>query len=257
MRALGPGRSRRRSGRLVGASVLVLLGMPSHAAEVSVAVAANFTRPAEAIGAAFSAQTGDTVVLSFGATGALYAQITQAAPFDILLAADNERPQLAVANGFGVEGTVFTYAAGKLALYSPTIDVSDGPAVLAAASFQHIAIADPLSAPYGRAAVETIAALGLADLLVPLQVTGQSISQTLQFVDSGNAELGFVALGQVSEKPASQVWVVPAAYHAPILQDAVLLKQGEANPAARAFLAFLRGPEATGIIRRYGYDLAQ
>jgi molybdate transport system substrate-binding protein len=245
---------------MVGSSILVLLSLlavPAQAGEVSVAVAANFTKPAEEIGAAFTATTGDTVVFSFGATGALYAQITQAAPFEVFLSADNKRPMQAVTDGFAVEGTVFTYAVGKVVLYSPTLDVTDGAAVLSANAFQHIAIADPATAPYGAAALETLARLGLTDTVAAKTVTGENISQTLQFVDSGNSELGFVALSQVIGKPASQVWVVPAADYSPILQDAVLLKAGEGDPAAAAFMAFLQGPEAADIIRKYGYDLAR
>ena len=227
------------------------------AGEVSVAVAANFTRPAEEIGAAFTARTGDTVVFSFGASGALYAQITQAAPFEVFLAADNKRPAKAVADGYGVEGSVFTYAVGKVVLYSPTIDVSDGAAVLKGGAFQHIAIADPETAPYGKAGLEAVEKLGLTAAITPKVVTGENISQTLQFVESGNAELGFVALSQVTGKPPSQVWVVPAEDYSPILQDAVLLKTGEADPAAMAFIEFLKGPEAADIIEKYGYELAQ
>jgi molybdate transport system substrate-binding protein len=247
----------RRIALLLGVGLVALGTAQAFAGEVSVAVAANFTKPAEEIGAAFTAKTGDTVAFSFGATGALYTQITQAAPFEVFLSADNKRPEQAVTDGFGVEGTVFTYAVGKVVLYSPTIDVTDGASVLRASAFQHIAIADPNTAPYGAAAVEVVAKLGLTETITPRQVTGENITQTLQFVESGNAEVGFVALSQVTGKPAAQVWVVPAADYSPILQDAVLLKTGEADPAARAFIEFLKGPEAADIIRRFGYDLAQ
>jgi molybdate transport system substrate-binding protein len=247
----------RRISLLLGVALLALAFTPTLAGEVSVAVAANFTKPAEEIGKAFTARTGDTVAFSFGATGALYTQITQAAPFEVFLSADNKRPAQAVTDGFGVEGTVFTYAVGKVVLYSPTIDVTDGAAVLNAGTFQHIAIADPKTAPYGKAGLEVVDKLGLTDAITPKQVTGENITQTLQFVESGNAELGFVSLSQVTGKPATQVWVAPAEDYSPILQDAVLLKTGEADPAAKAFIAFLKGPEATDIIRKYGYELAQ
>lgn len=246
--------------RMIGSGVAALLSLlvpPAQAGEVSVAVAANFTKPAEEIGAAFTARTGDSVVFSFGATGALYAQITQAAPFEVFLSADNKRPAQAVTEGYAVEGTVFTYAVGKVVLYSPTLDMTDGAAVLSANAFQHIAIADPQTAPYGAAALEALAKLGLTDAVAAKTVTGENISQTLQFVDSGNAELGFVALSQVIGKPQSQVWLVPTEDYSPILQDAVLLKAGGADPAAVAFMEFLQGPEAADIIRRYGYELAQ
>ena len=247
----------RSIGFLAGLSLLALGSAPAFAAEVSVAVAANFTKPAEEIGKAFTAQTGNTVAFSFGASGALYTQITQAAPFEVFLSADNKRPAQAVADGFGVDGTVFTYAVGKVVLYSPTIDVTDGEAVLRAGAFQHIAVADPKTAPYGKAGLEVVDKLGLAEAIAPKVVTGENISQTLQFVDSGNAELGFVALSQVTGKPTTQVWAVPADDYSPILQDAVLLKTGETDPAAKAFIEFLKGPEATDIIKTYGYELAQ
>lgn len=239
--------------------LLCLAGLsatPLYAAETIVAVAANFTQPAEEIAAAFTAATGDSIVLSFGATGALYAQITQGAPFTVFLAADDVRPTTAVAEGFGVDGTVFTYAIGKSVLYSPSIDLGDGAAVLRAGDFEHIAIAEPGAAPYGAAAMEVLAALGLTDAIAPRIVTGENISQTQQFVDSGNAELGFVALSQVVDRPSGQVWIVPADLYTPIRQDAVLLKTGEDDAVARAFIDFLKGGEAHEVIARYGYDIA-
>lgn len=239
--------------------LLAAAGLPAvaAAAEVSAAVAANFIKPAEELGAAFAARTGDTVTFSFGATGGLYTQISQGAPFEVLLAADNQRPALAVREGFGIRGTVFTYAVGKLALYSPTLDVTDGAAVLAAGNFQHIAIANPGTAPYGAAAMQAVEALGLTVAMAPKTVTGGNISQTLQFIESGNAELGFVALSQLADESAPKIWLVPADHYAPILQDAVLLKAGAANPAAAAFLDFLKSDEARGIIESYGYAMGQ
>ncbi len=239
-----------------GSAVLLAVSCgPALAGDVSVAVAANFTKPAEKLGAAFAAGTGDSVTLSFGATGQLYTQISQGAPFEVFLAADAKRPAQAVAEGLGVEGTAFTYAVGKLVLYSPTLDVTGGEDVLSDRAYHHLAIADPKTAPYGAAAVEVLAKLGLSDAVAARLVTGESVAQTLQFVDSGNAELGLVALSQVAEKPGSQVWLVPQEFYAPILQDAVLTKVGEANPAARAFLDFLRSDEARAIIEKYGYEV--
>ena len=228
-----------------------LLSTAAHAGSVTVAVAANFTAVAEQLAPLFTAETGHDVSYSFGATGLLYTQISQGAPFEVLLAADAERPGRAVAEGFGVEGTVFTYAIGALALYSTSLDLSDGKAVLEAGDFDKVAIADPATAPYGRAAQQTIEALGLTDAITPKLVTGENISQTLQFVESGNAELGFVAASQVVGK--SGVWLVPADLHEPIRQDAVLLKAGEANPAATAFLDFLRSDAAVAVIEASGY----
>ena len=236
------------------ASAISLAG-PALAAEVSAAAAANFTRPAEALGRAFTARTGHTVIFSFGATGQLYSQLSQGAPFEVFLAADDTRPARAVDEGIGVAGTAFTYAIGQLVLYSPEFEMADGAAVLASNGFHHLALADPRTAPYGAAAMETIAALGLTETLGPRLVTGENISQVLQFVDSGNAELGFVALSQVIDRPAAQQWRVPAAFHAPIRQDAVLTRKGEASPAARDFLDFLRSAEGRAIIAGFGYEV--
>jgi molybdate transport system substrate-binding protein len=239
---------------LLGLGLATLMSAQALAGEVSAAVAANFTKPAEELGKAFTARTGDTVTFSFGATGQLYTQISQAAPFEVFLAADNKRPKQAVAEGFAVDGTVYTYAVGKVVLYSPTIDVTDGEAVLRASAFQHLSVADPKTAPYGAAGFEVLEKLGLTDVISTRIVTGENISQALQFIVSGNAELGFVALSQVIDKPAAQVWRVPAELYTPILQDAVLTRAGENNPAAKAFLAFLRSDEGRAIIEKYGYE---
>jgi molybdate transport system substrate-binding protein len=216
---------------------------------VLVAAAANFAAAAEEIATAFNAETGHEAVLAFGSTGGLYAQIVQGAPFEVFLAADAERPARALAEGLGVPGSVFTYALGRLALYSTSRDVSDGPAALRG-DFQHLAIADPELAPYGRAATEALAALGLTETVADRLVVGTSVTQALQFVVSGNAELGFVAAGQVD---GGSHWLVPAQLHAPIRQDAVLLAAGAENPAALAFMAFLRVEAAADILHRAGY----
>ena len=236
--------------RLVALACL-LLTTSATAETVNVAVAANFTKVAEELAPLFKAATGHEVIYSFGASGQLYNQITQAAPFEVFLSADDTRPGQAVADGFGVEGTVFTYAIGSLALYSTSLVLADGKAVLEAGDFDKIAIADPATAPYGRAAQEAIAALGLTEAVAPKLVTGENISQALQFVESGNAELGFVAASQVVGK--SGVWLVPDELYEPIRQDAVLLKTGEANPAATAFIEFLKSDEAVKVIEASGY----
>ncbi len=230
----------------------LLASTAAHADSASVAVAANFTKVAEELAGLFKTETGHDLVLSFGATGQLYTQITQGAPFEILLAADDERPTKAVTDGFGVDGTVFTYAIGTLALYSTSIDVTDGEAALKG-PFDKLAIADPEAAPYGRAAVEALTALGIYDAVQPKIVTGENISQTLQFVESGNAELGFIAASQVVGKQG--VWIVPADLYEPIRQDAVLLKTGEANPAATAFIDFLKSDKAVAVIKAAGYTV--
>lgn len=223
----------------------------AHAETVNVAVAANFTKVAEELAPLFKAETGHDVVYSFGATGQLYTQATQGAPFEVFLSADDVRPTQAVSDGIGVEGMVFTYAIGALALYSTSLDLGDGEAVLKADGFEKLAIADPETAPYGRAAVETLTALGLVDQLTPKFVTGENITQTLQFTESGNAELGFVAASQVVGKDG--VWIVPSDLHEPIRQDAVLLKAGEANPAALAYVDFLKSDAAVAVIEAAGY----
>ncbi|MHA6690649.1 molybdate ABC transporter substrate-binding protein [Devosia sp. A449] len=229
----------------------LLLSTAAYGETVSVAVAANFTKVAEELAPIFKAETGHDVVYSFGATGQLYAQITQGAPFEVLLAADDERPTKAVVDGLGVDGSVFTYAIGALALYSTSLDLADGTAVLSGGAFDKLAIADPAAAPYGRAAVETIEALGLTEAITPKLVTGENITQTLQFIESGNAELGFVAASQVVGK--TSVWIVPAELYEPIRQDVVLLKTGETSPAATAYVEFLRSEKAVAVIEAAGY----
>ncbi|MEF2551604.1 molybdate ABC transporter substrate-binding protein [Aurantimonas sp. A2-1-M11] len=226
---------------------------PAMADTIYVAVAANFTDAANGIAAAFAAASGHEAALSFGATGQLYTQITQNAPFEVFLAADDERPTLSVEQGYGVAGSVFTYATGQLVLYSAEPGVMIGPDTLEAGAFDQIAIANPETAPYGAAAVEAMKALGVYDALRSKIVQGQSIGQAYQFVETGNAEVGFVALGQVSQTEAGARWIVPQDLYAPIRQDAVLLKAGEANPAAVAFVEFLKGDEAAAIIETYGY----
>ncbi len=238
---------------IAGAAVLPV---PAAATETVVAVAANFTEPAKAIAAAFAKATGDTATLSFGASGAFYTQMTHGAPFEVFLSADAERPAKLEADGLTVPGSRFTYAVGTLVLYSATPGLVDGRgAVLKSGRFAHLAIADPAAAPYGAAAVETMKALKLYDALAPKLVTGSSITQAYQFVATGAAELGFVALSQVIALPGGSRWTVPARLHAPIEQAAVELKTGAANPAAAKFLAFLKGPEAKAIIRSYGYEV--
>ncbi|SEQ33242.1 molybdate transport system substrate-binding protein [Devosia sp. YR412] len=229
----------------------LLVSTAAHAETVSVAVAANFTKVAEQLAPIFRAETGHDVVYSFGATGQLYTQATQGAPFEVFLSADDVRPTKSIEDGIGVDGTVFTYAIGALALYSTSLDLSDGKAVLEGGDFEKIAIADPETAPYGRAATEALAALGLTEAVTPKLVTGENITQTLQFIESGNAELGFTAASQVVGK--SSVWLVPADLYEPIRQDAVLLKTGEVNPAALAYIDFLKSDVAVAVIEAAGY----
>ncbi|MGV3651705.1 MAG: molybdate ABC transporter substrate-binding protein [Devosia sp.] len=225
----------------------------AQAETVTVAVAANFTAVAEELAALFKAETGHDAVLSFGATGQLYAQITQGAPFGVFLSADDVRPTQAVAEGHGVDGSVFTYAVGQLALFSTSLDLTDGEAVLRGGAYEKIAIADPAAAPYGAAAIEALTALDLLAANEPKFVTGANITQTLQFVDTGNAELGFVAASQLAGR--DRVWIVPAGLHEPIRQDAVLLHSAADNPAATAFIDFLQSDAARERIAAAGYSV--
>ncbi|WP_174301842.1 molybdate ABC transporter substrate-binding protein [Caulobacter sp. S45] len=251
----------RRSIRAAAVFILLVAGAlgatPVLAAEVPVAVAANFTEPAKEIAAAFRRSTGDTAVLSFGASGQFYAQITHGAPYQVFLSADVDRPVQAEKAGVGVPGTRFVYATGKLVLFSRTPGlVDDAGAVLRQPSrFARIAIADPGAAPYGAAAVETMTRLNVYGPLKAKIVQGASINQAWDFTRTGAAELGFVALSEVVNEPGGSRWIVPDSLHAPIDQDAILLAPGDSNPAARRFLAFLRGPEAKAIIVRYGYTV--
>ncbi|MET0274381.1 MAG: molybdate ABC transporter substrate-binding protein [Phenylobacterium sp.] len=243
--------------RLLLASLLALtLTGTAYAAETQVAVAANFTEPAKAIADAFKTKTGHTATLSFGSSGQFYAQIANGAPFQVFLSADAERPAKAEADGFAVTGTRFTYAVGRLVLYSRTPGLADGgAAALSSGRFEKLALADPKAAPYGLAAVEALRKLQLYDRLAPKLVQGSSITQAYQFVQTGAAELGFVALSQVVTVRGGSRWLVPASLHAPIDQQAVLLKTGADDAAAKAFLGFLKGPEARAIIRSYGYQV--
>jgi molybdate transport system substrate-binding protein len=229
------------------------------AAQVSVAVAANFTVPMQKVAAAFERDTGHRAVLAFGSTGRFYAQVRNGAPFQVLLAADDETPARLEKEGFAVAGTRFTYATGRLVLWSATPGVVDARGeVLKQPGNGKVAIADPKLAPYGAAAVQAMERLGVADLLRPRLVQGESIAQAFQFASTGNAALGFVALSQVmvdGRVGSGSAWVVPATLHDPLKQDAVLLATGKDNPAAAALLAYLRGDTARAIIRAHGYEL--
>jgi molybdate transport system substrate-binding protein len=227
--------------------------------EVQVAVAANFTAPMQQIATLFEKDTGHKALLAFGSTGKFYAQIANGAPFEVLLAADDETPARLEKEGLGVAGSHFTYAIGKLVLWSASPDLVDaGGAVLKTGNFKHLALANPKTAPYGAAAMEAMGKLGVLPALQPLFVQGENITQTQQFVVTGNAELGFVALSQVfkdGKLGSGSMWMVPANLYQPILQDAVLLAKGRDKPAPVALMAFLKGEKARAIIKSYGYEL--
>ncbi|HEX5263579.1 MAG TPA: molybdate ABC transporter substrate-binding protein [Phenylobacterium sp.] len=240
---------------LVGAA-LAFGPTTAFAAETQVAVAANFTEPAKEIAAAFKAATGHTATLSFNSSGQFYAQMARGAPYDVFLSADADRPKKAEQDGLGVTGTRFTYAIGRLVLYSKTPGLVDGAGtVLSSGKFNKLSIADPAAAPYGAAAVQTMQKLGVYNAVKPKIVMGSSITQAFQFVDTGAADLGFVAYSQVINVPGGSRWLVPATSHAPIDQQAILLYTGQNNPAAKAFLAFLKTPTAVAIIKKFGYEV--
>ncbi|WP_417456574.1 molybdate ABC transporter substrate-binding protein [Kordiimonas sp.] len=237
------------------ALALLVLPSASLASEARVAVAANFTEAARALAAAYEQASDDQVALSFGSTGLLYAQITQGAPFDAFLAADKTRPARAVADGFGVAGTGFTYATGRLVLFTLQDDLELGADALTGAGVSRVAIANPATAPYGAAAIETLTAFSVLDEVAPKLVRGTNVAQAYQFVFSGSAEVGFVALSQVVGRSGGAWWPVPGRFHQPIAQDAVLLTRGADNKAAIGFLDFLKTDRAREIIAAHGYAL--
>lgn len=244
--------------KILVACLLVFTGL-LQAAEVSVAVAANFTAPMKQIAAAFANETGHQARLSFGATGKFYAQIQHGAPFEILLAADAATPARLVEEGMGIAETHFTYARGSLVLWSLQEGLIDAEAtILRQGNYQKLAIANPRLAPYGAAAMEVLQKLGLREQATNRLVQGENIGQTYQFAYSGNAELGFVALSQVMKDGKLQqgsAWIVPQELYTPILQNAVLLQNGKDNTAARELLEFLQGQQARDIMHSYGYGI--
>lgn len=230
-----------------------------HADEVSVAVAANFTGPIQVIAPLFERDTGHKISPAFGATGKFYAQITNGAPFEVLLSADDETPARLVKEGHGVAGTPFTYAVGTLVLWSADPKLIDNKGdVLKKGGFKHLALANPKTAPYGAAAMQVMGKLGVAETLKPLFVQGENISQTQQFVVTGAAELGFIAYSQVIKNGqigSGSGWIVPRNLFDPIHQDAVILAKGKDKPAAIALLNYLKGEKARTVIKSFGYEL--
>ena len=227
--------------------------------EVQVAVAANFTAPIQAIASDCEKDTGHKLIAAYGATGQFYTQIKNGAPFEVFLAADDSTPEKLEKEGDIVPGSRFTYAIGTLALWSAKDGyVDDAGKVLEKNQFKHLSIANPKAAPYGLAATQVLAKLGLTDKVKDKIVEGQNITQAYQFVSTGNAELGFVALSQIfkdGKVSHGSAWIIPEAMHDPIKQDAVILKKGENNPAAKALTEYLKGPKAEAIIKSYGYQL--
>jgi molybdate transport system substrate-binding protein len=246
--------------RWLGWALVGLWLLPAQAGEVQVAVASNFTAPMQVLAGVFERETGHTVRMSFGASGKFYAQIKHGAPFEVLLSADDEKPAQLEKDALTVPGSRFTYALGTLVLWSPQAGVVDAKGeVLAKGAFQKLAIAAPKLAPYGAAAMDVLNAMGVLAAVQPKLVQGENIAQTYQFVSTGNAELGFVALSQVMKdgvlSAGGSAWIVPANLHRPIRQDAVLLAKGRGNVAAEALLAYLKTDKTKTLLRAYGYGL--
>jgi len=227
--------------------------------EVQVAVAANFTAPIQAIAADFEKDTGHKLVAAYGATGQFYTQIKNGAPFEVFLSADDTTPEKLEKEGDTVKGSRFTYAIGTLALWSAKEGYVDPKGdVLKKNQYQHLSIANPKAAPYGLAATQVLEKLKLTEATKAKIVEGQNITQAYQFVSTGNAELGFVALSQIykdGKVSSGSAWIVPASMHDPIKQDAVILNKGKDNAAAKALVDYLKGPKAAAVIKSYGYQL--
>jgi molybdate transport system substrate-binding protein len=233
-----------------------LATLPVHAEEITLAVAANFTAPMKLLAAEFEKDSGHKVVASYGSSGKFYAQIKNGAPFQILLAADEDIPAKLVKENMGVGSSQFTYAVGKLVLWSAKPGLVDSAgAVLKKGDFAHLALADPKLAPYGAAGLETLKALGIYEALQPKLVTAENVTQAFQFVSSGNAELGFVALSQVLKdgRIEGSSWLVPGNLYTQIRQDAVILEPGKGKAPVEALMKFLKGDKAKAIIKSFGY----
>lgn len=226
--------------------------------EVSVALAANFASTFDKISAQFKTNTGHTVVASMGSSGALYAQIVNGAPYEVFLSADAERPRMLVERGNAVSGTTSTYAIGRLVLWSSKPTLVDNKGALLKSGFNgRIAIANPVTAPYGLAAQQTLERLGLWNTMQKTVVRGQNITQTFQFAASGSVDAAFISLSQIKSGDyvgKGSYWLVPQTFHDPIEQQLVLLEKGKHRPAAKALIEFIRSSEGRKIIAHAGYD---
>ncbi len=247
-----------RACALLASTILSILS-PAHADDIHVAVAANFQATLKSLVRRFEQQTGDRLLISTGSTGKLYAQIRQGAPFEVFLAADVKRPALLEQQGFAIRGTRFTYALGKLVLWSRDSDkVDQNGQALRDGNILRLAIANPKTAPYGRAAQQTLNAMGLWHDWQARLVRGENVGQTMQFAVTGNVDAAFVALAQVPQsdgRPSGSVWIVPESDYQPIEQQAVLLRTEGSEKAARRFLQFLQSDDARKWIAREGYGV--
>ena len=236
--------------------LFILSSPPLIAGEARIAVASNFTNAIKAIAQQFQKKSGDKIILIFGATGRFYAQIMNGAPFDAYFSADTRRPALLEQQGIALAGSRFTYAEGKIVLYSPKFTYVDA-SVLKKRAYHYLAIANPKLAPYGAAAKQVLESFGLWNSMRYQLVRGENIGQAYQFVVSGNAELGFVALSQITSPGlvlSGSYWEVPSSLYRPIKQQAVLLSH---NPVAKAFITFVQSDEAKAIIQDFGYDISK
>lgn len=244
--------------QLLFAVWLASLAPAAFADTVSVAVASNFANPLKQLQPLFEQQSDHRLRISSASTGTLYAQIRNGAPYDVFLSADRARPERLIAEGLAEESSAFVYARGRLILWSPDPDLVDGHgAVLRSGDFEHLALANPRTAPYGAAAMQVLRELGLAQSLAGRIVQGENIAQTWQFVATRNAELGFVALSQpiaANLETSGSRWLVPQSMYDPIEQMAVLLAAAHDEPAAREFMQFLQSSKAVRKIRQLGYD---
>lgn len=249
----------KRSGLAWCLCVIAMLTVtPASAEPVLVAVAANFIPPFREIAMEFEKTTGHNVQVAAGSSGNFYSQIKNGAPFDVFFSADVERPKLLEDEALGVKDSRFTYAIGRLVLWSPNADLVKGEETLRSKTFKRLTIANPKTAPYGVAAMQAMQKLELWENLQPQIVMGESLGQTMGFIESGNAQLGFVALSQVLDpklKGQGSRWDVPTHLHEPIKQDVILLTKGKDNAAAKSLMEFMGGPQAKKIIERYGYEL--
>lgn len=248
--------------RTLALAVGVLSASMAYAETAKIAVAANFTKTIEEIGKVFEKETGHQVKFSFGPTGKLYAQIKNGAPFDAFFGADERRPKKTIDDGIGIANSYFVYAQGQIVLYSAKLPVKNSPIeVLKAKKYNHLAVANPKTAPYGERAVAFLKKEGLYQDVKSKIVNGESIAHAFQYVVTGNAEIGFVAMSQVVDPQSpvykkGQYWVVPQSDYKPINQGALLTKRGEKNAAAKAFMEFIKTPKAIEIIKRYGYNVS-
>ncbi|MFT5716642.1 MAG: molybdate transport system substrate-binding protein [Oleiphilaceae bacterium] len=249
---------RRANKQILCFLVISLISCCSFADQVRIAVAGNFYQPLKLISAQFSQLSGHELQVSVGSTGKLYAQIINGAPFDVLISADQIRPTKLAAQQLAIKKTQFTYAIGKLVLWSRDQSLIDNQGMhLKTGTLKHLAIANPKIAPYGEQAVNVLKNMGIYQQLASKLILGQSVGQTFQHLSTGSVQQGILALSQVMQDgtiSSGSGWIIPDALYQPIQQDAILLNKGKNNAAAIAFLAYLKNPQSEKVIRSFGYQ---